>query len=224
LSLENVLSIFFEAIGIKTVKAWDIARRANLDDAIRLSPVDLAKIDDYLVRTGRSADDVVEEIIGNTKAASSTSRSWVDVVSKGGGVKVGQLGNYSVHEGGEVIYRTISQSHYDDLLATGKLNATGETTTAGVIGEAQGYSGNTVKFYVKDGTIDEFVANGRMAQSSHTLVTQQFGITQVAPSGWNTQFVRFKQENGLVNIQLGQGPGLNILNDNLIGFEKISTQ
>lgn len=195
-----------------------------MDEAISLSPDDLTKIDDYIVRTGKSADDVVEEIVGNSKATSSTSRSWVDVVSKGAGAKVGQLGNYSVHEGGEVIYRTISQSHYDDLLASGKLQGTGETTTAGVIGEAQGYNGITVKFYVKNGTINEFVANGRMAQSSHTLVTQQFGITQVAPSGWNTQFVRFKQENGLVNIQLGNGPGLNILNNNLIGFEKISVQ
>ena len=63
-----------------------------------------------------------------------------------------------------------------------------------------------------------------MAQPGQTLVTQQFGITEIAPSGWNIQFVRFKQENGLVNIQLGKGPGITIFNDNLIGFEKISSR
>jgi len=56
------------------------------------------------------------------------------------------------------------------------------------------------------------------------LVIEQFGNMPVAPGGWNTDFVRFKQEGQLVNIQLGRGPGINILNDNLIGFEKISSR
>jgi hypothetical protein len=59
-----------------------VAQRANLDATIKLSPDDLTKIDYYVVRTGKSADEVVEEVIGNSKAISSTSRSWIDVVSR----------------------------------------------------------------------------------------------------------------------------------------------
>jgi len=43
--------------------------------------------------------------------------------------------------------------------------------------------------------------------------------TQIGP--WMQTNVRFKVEGGQMTTQLGQGPGINIFNQNMIQFEKV---
>ena len=43
---------------------------------------------------------------------------------------VNKIGDYEVYENDEVFYRTMSKEHYEELLKTGRMIGTGETTTS----------------------------------------------------------------------------------------------
>ena len=62
---------------------------------------------------------------------------------------VKKIGDYEVYEKGEVFYRTMSKEHYDELLRTNKMRATGETTTSPNMAFSEGYEGILVQFKVK---------------------------------------------------------------------------
>ena len=201
------------------VRAWEVAFSANLPQAIRRNPVDLEKISRHLAITGKSTDDLVAELAGNAKTASGDSRAWLDIIPNGGGATIGSRGNYVQKESGEVIYRTISQSDYDQLLSSGRMPGTTETSTSPLQAFSEDYDGVLVKYYVNLGTIDDLRVIGRTDGSN--LVRSQFGEMPQAVSGWIDNFIRFKKEGTQVNIQLGRGPGIDIFNNNLIAFERV---
>ena len=65
---------------------------------------------------------------------------------------VNKIGDYEVYENGEVFYRTMSKEHYEELLKTGRMIGTGETTTSPTRAFSESY---LVQFKMKRGTIDE---------------------------------------------------------------------
>jgi len=222
--IESFLRNGGDLVGLEgRVGAWEIVKRAGLEDAIRINPDDLRTIADYQTASARTADDIISEIESSAITASGSSRSWIDIVPSNGGITIGQVGNYIQKERGEVFYRTISQDHYDELLSTGRIPSTTETSTSPTQAFSEDYDGVIVKFYVNHGTIDQFITIGRT--DGDPLVVAQFGEMPLAKSGWTYNFVRFKKEGGntnpQVNIQMGRGPGVQKFNDNLIAFEKI---
>jgi len=205
------------------VRAWEVVNRAELPAEIRRSPVDLSTIDNYLNTTGKDPIEFSAELAGNAKIPNVPPRSWFDIVPNGGGAAIGQQGDYVIREGGEVFYRAIYPHNYIDLIATGRLPGTRETSTSPKISFSQGYRGVLMKFYLRHGTIDQLKVIGRT--DGHQDVADQFGEMPLAPSGWIEEYVRFKREGGnsspQVNIQLGKGQGMDIFNDNLMTFERI---
>ncbi len=204
------------------VRAWEVVNRAELPAEIRRSPVDLSTIDNYLNTTGKDPIEFSAELAGNRRITNVPLRSWFDLVPNGGGAAIGQQGDYIIREGGEVFYRTIFPQNYTDLINTGRLPGTTETSTSPTISFSENYDGVLVKFYLRHGTIDQLVQHGRKAHN-HPLIIQQFGDMPLAQSGWIDEYVCFKKEGGdsmpQVNIQLGIGPGITIFNNNLIAFE-----
>jgi len=191
----------------------------GLEDAIRTNTNDLAKIADYQTSVGKSSDDIISEIESSAITSSGSTRSWIDIVPNNGGAVIGSRGNYVQTEGGEVFYRTISQENYDELLSTGRMPGTTETSTSPTQAFSEDYEGVLIKYYLNNGTIDQLRTIGRTDGSN--LVTEQFGDMPLGTSGWINDFIRFKKEGNQVNIQLGRGPGINIFNDNLKAFEII---
>jgi hypothetical protein len=130
-----------------------------------------------------------------------------------------KIGDYEVYEGGEVFYRTMSKEHYEILLSTKKLSATGETFTSPTQIYSEGYKGYLVRISTQHGTIDKLKS---IATTDGTPdVLRKFGQMPQSLSGWSQNKALFKSENGQVNIGLGKGDALNIFNDNINGIELI---
>ena len=122
----------------------------------------------------------------------------------------------------------MSKEHYDELLRTNKIRATGETTTSPNMTFSEGYEGILVQFKVKRGTIDELREIG--VTDGNPLVERKFGKMPTAKDiggNWNQTHTRFKVETlrnsntKQINIALGQGKGLNQFNNNIIEFQLI---
>lgn len=184
--------------------------RVNLDDGTSISD---------------RVFNIIEDANGKYRAAvakiSSTGGGLVSKLNLGKYIK--KIGDYEVFENGEVFYRTISKSHYDELIANKKLLGTGEATTSPTQVFSEDYNGYLMKFKVKRGTIDELKDIGI---SDGTIeVTSQFGSMPTktsAPNGkWNLNNARFKFEKTQVNIALGQtnGKAMKIFNKNMLEFE-----
>lgn len=213
------------------VEGWNIARRAGLEDAIRLNPTDLEKISNYKSLTGRSADDIIQEIESCAITAKGSTRSWIDIVSTGGGTKVGQIGDYAVHESAEVFYRGISASDYEHLINTGQLRATSETFTSPSLEyiQAVGYGGDghVLKFYVDKGTLNALENIGVRNDGSARILGYFSDMPSVTTvSKWTESRALFKTEgakHGIeqINIGLGKGSAIEIFNSNLKAFEVV---
>ena len=123
----------------------------------------------------------------------------------------------------DVFYRTISKEHYEILKNTGNLKGTGETSTSPNLGFTDSYDGIQLKFYTKQGAINEMEKIG--IRSEGNVVKDKYPdmpMPEKSP-GWGYKFVRFKEEKRQINIQLGQegGKGLEIFNQNLKKYEFI---
>ncbi len=133
---------------------------------------------------------------------------------------VTKIGDYKVYEKGEVFYRTISKSNYNQLLKNKKLLGTGEATTSPNQIFSEGYEGILVQFKVNRGTIQRLEEIGVAAQNNKNVLLKHPNLkADVAP--WNIKYARFKLEKGQVNIALGKGRALKIFNDNLVEFKFI---
>jgi len=92
----------------------------------------------------------------------------------------------------ETYYRTMSEKHYNRLVKSGRIPATGEIfispTKIGVRGQGE--------------DLRELYPN-----------------MPEAKKGWNTNNVLFKLEDPNINIGLGKGKGLEIFNDNIESFK-----
>lgn len=119
----------------------------------------------------------------------------------------------------EVIYRTMSAAHAEVLETTGKLTGTGETTATTRLSEALKYDGVTFKLTMSPGTTEKMAEIG--VSDGSQMVAQRYPNMAVGEAGWTKTSVRFKEENGDINFGLGRGSGLALVNNRLIGFERV---
>ncbi|WP_068063863.1 DUF6531 domain-containing protein [Nocardia xishanensis] len=119
----------------------------------------------------------------------------------------------------ETLYRTMSERHFARFMRTGDVPATGETFTSPTQAFSEGYEGVLVKFRLKPGTIEALERIGVRDPTDEMAAAHP--EMRLAPSGWNGTSALFKWEGGQQNIGLGRGPGLDIFNDNILGFEVI---
>lgn len=146
-----------------------------------------------------------------------------------GGSLVRLFDKYESREYADIFYRIMTQEDYDILRNSYKLvaGASKETTTSPTLAylENLGFDGVIVKLYTEKGTIEELLNKGISDGAEHTKLHFPSLIQPNDASGWPLKNVRFKTEGGSnpqVNIQLGQGPGLEIFNKRLFFFEAIS--
>ena len=112
----------------------------------------------------------------------------------------------------------MSKEHYDELLRTNKIRATGETTTSPNMTFSEGYEGILVQFKVKRGTIEK-LENIGIAARNNKMALKKHQNLKLDISPWNEKYARFKLEKGQVNIALGKGEALKIFNDNILEFK-----
>ena len=155
-------------------------------------------------------NNIAEEV---TRIAGKSISKLVEKLNLGKFIK--KIGDYEVYENGEVFYRTMSKEHYDELLRTNKMRATGETTTSPNMAFSEGYEGILVQFKVKRGTIEK-LENIGIASGNHPDILELHATLKKDISPWNEKYARFKLEKGQVNIALGKGEALKIFNDNIL--------
>lgn len=123
----------------------------------------------------------------------------------------------------------MSKEHYDELLRTNKIRATGDTTTSPNMAFSEGYEGILVQFKVKRGTIEKLETIGVAARNNKMALKKHQNL-KLDISPWNEKYARFKLEKGQVNIALGKGEvnialgkgeALKIFNDNILEFKFI---
>ncbi|MEB3035807.1 hypothetical protein [Capnocytophaga ochracea] len=158
-------------------------------------------------------NNIAEEV---TRIAGKSISKLVEKLNLGKFIK--KIGDYEVYENGEVFYRTMSKEHYDELLRTNKIRATGETTTSPNMAFSEGYEGILVQFKVKRGTIEK-LENIGIASGNHPDILELHATLKKDISPWNEKYARFKLEKGQVNIALGKGEALKIFNDNILEFK-----
>ena len=112
----------------------------------------------------------------------------------------------------------MSQVHYDQLLATGKLTATSETFISPSLQYASGYEGVTVQFGVQAGTTESLMGIG---VRSAGLSEDAYSSLPLVQKGWGSSGAFFKLEEGVVNIGLGRGTALNTFNRNIVNFRLV---
>lgn len=112
----------------------------------------------------------------------------------------------------------MSPEQYEILMETGRLPATTETSISPVLSYSSKYDGLTVKFTVAPGTSEQLQEIGIAANPPAAAQLPELS-TQTGP--WMQTNVRFKVEGGQMTTQLGQGPGINIFNQNTIQFEQV---
>jgi RHS repeat-associated protein len=123
----------------------------------------------------------------------------------------------------ETFYRSMSQAHYDQLLATGKLPATAETFISPTKAFAANYDGVLVQFNVRGGTTQALRGIGVRDFASNTAL--RYGDLPTASKGWTSSSALFKTEGGAnpqINIGLGRGAALDVFNSNILNFRAIS--
>ncbi|MGW5582283.1 polymorphic toxin-type HINT domain-containing protein, partial [Micromonospora chokoriensis] len=132
-----------------------------------------------------------------------------------------------VHNCTETYYRAMSESHYDELVSSGKVSATGETMISPTRAFSEDYDGVLVKLTVKKGTTKKLEGIGVRDKSKVAAAT----YPEMSPvsGAWAKTNAFFKYEKsrknpslpGQINIGLGSGRALDMFNRNLVGFEKL---
>jgi len=117
--------------------------------------------------------------------------------------------------GSETFFRTMSQEHYEQLLNTGQIPATGETFISPSLEYAQQYNGVTVLFNVQSGTTDSLLG---MGVRNAGLNGGAYGNLPLVQSGWGASSAFFKLEGNVVNVGLGNGSALNTFNNSIVNF------
>ncbi|MGU3347441.1 two-partner secretion domain-containing protein [Pseudomonas monsensis] len=130
--------------------------------------------------------------------------------------KTSQIGGKLVDE--EIFFRAMSQEHYDDLISTGKLPATGETFISPTKDFSLDYDGVLVKFDLWPGAVDALSGIGVRDKSK--VVRNIYPDMPLSTSGWTMTNAYFKGEGGQVNIGLGKGPALDMFNYYIKSFSE----
>jgi RHS repeat-associated protein len=119
----------------------------------------------------------------------------------------------------EKLYRTMSQSDFDELQRTGRMPGTTETTTSPTQGFSEDYRGVLVEFELKPGTIGQLEAIG--VSDGSKLVREKYPNMPLGGTGWGEEHARFKKEGKQINIALGTGTALDTFNDNITGYNVV---
>jgi hypothetical protein len=135
------------------------------------------------------------------------------------GVLVHNSCGSAASSGGETFYRSMSQSHFDEMGKTGKVPATGETFVSPSKSYAQQYNGPTVEINVKAGTRSNLAGIG--VRNNGPGVSSEFPNMPQVQSGWARSSAYFKQEGDIINIGLGQGSALDMFNEAITGFRQV---
>ena len=134
---------------------------------------------------------------GNEWSLPKTGTPYVELGNKGQGLVSVTSYNAVTNDYSrnyDVFYRTISKEHYEILKNTGNLKGTGETSTSPKLGFTDSYDGIQLKFYTKQGTINEMEKIG--LRSEGNVVKDKYPdmpMPETSP-GWGYKFVRFKEE------------------------------
>ena len=118
----------------------------------------------------------------------------------------------------ETFFRTMSETHYEQLLATGRVPATAETFISPSLEYASQYSGITVQLEVEAGTTDALLTIG---VRNAGLTDEIYANLPLVQRGWTATSAFFKLEGDVVNIGLGRGTALDIFNSSLVNFGSI---
>jgi hypothetical protein len=113
----------------------------------------------------------------------------------------------------------MSEAHYGELLATGKLPATAETFISPTRSFAAGYDGITVQFNMKPGALQALESLG--VRDASALTTNAVGNMPMVSKGWTSTSVFFKGEGSQINLGLGSGEGLETFNSFIQSFEEV---
>jgi RHS repeat-associated protein len=119
----------------------------------------------------------------------------------------------------ETYYRTMSQSHYDQLVATGKLPPTSETFTSPTQSFSEDYQGVLVKFNMEPGTTNSLEGIG--VRDNSAAARSAYPDMPGVSKGWTSENAFFKGEGDQVNIGLGKGKALDTFHSNIKSFDKV---
>jgi hypothetical protein len=145
-------------------------------------------------------------------------------VFPGAGALVATLGKAAIKPaataGTQTFYRTMSQSNYQQLVSTGKVPATYETFMSPSLKYAQRFDGVTVELTTTDRTLGALMEIG----VKHNSVPA--GLLDTMPAlrtgaDWVMTDALFKFERGVLNIGLGRGTALDLLNNNLLRYRVV---
>lgn len=113
----------------------------------------------------------------------------------------------------------MSKENFGQLQATGRVPATSETFVSPSGEYASRYEGVTVKFAVRGGTQDALAGVG--VRDASAVASAAYPDMPLVSPGWTSTSAFFKGEGGILNIGLGRGPGLDIFNDGILGYEVV---
>ena len=118
--------------------------------------------------------------------------------------------------GKTTFYRTMSADDYATLQASSKLPAGTETFISPSSSYASTYNGVTVKFTVRNRTVNWLTKIG--VKDGSTLVGSMYSSMPMVSKGWMATNAFFKAEQGIINIGLGYGRALDIFNKCIVMF------
>lgn len=118
---------------------------------------------------------------------------------------------------GEVFFRTMSQSHFDELRATRKLPATAETFISPTKAFSQSYDGVLVQFNMRSGARSALESIG--VRDASALSKATYGEMSLVGKGWTSNNAFFKAEGAQINIGLGKGKALETFNSYIKQFQ-----
>ena len=113
-------------------------------------------------------------------------------------------------------YRTMSADDYASLKSTGKMPHTKETFISPDAAYARKYNGVTVKFTVRNRTVNWLTKIG--VRDTSALVSSTYPSMSVVSKGWTVANAFFKAECGIINIGLGAGTAWEIFNKGILHF------
>ncbi len=111
----------------------------------------------------------------------------------------------------------MSREHFAEFIETGRMPATTETFTSPTRAFSEGYDGILVRFQLEPGTIARLRRIG--VRSHGRRSAREMPDLPEVRRGWTRRHVLFKIEGSNVNIGLGRGPGLEMFNNGIAGFE-----
>ena len=117
------------------------------------------------------------------------------------------------------LYRTMSADDYATLQSTGKVPPGTETFFSPNAAYASQYNGVTVKFTVRNRTINWLAKIG--VRDTSALVSGMYPSMPVVSKGWMATNAFFKTECGIINIGLGFGTALELFNKGILRFSLI---